>query len=148
MQQIDLITCNPKRNQVVTSSPGKCNLPSFLQQQTSLPFSAFFSYQDAQVLVWRVYPFTKTMLAVMMSFSVLTHPSHMVTSLDRLCMAANNHETASFSTIVYSLLDTSQLPHTCKIMVKMAGIQAIKDTVNGGCSQTGLHTSLTQTFSS
>lgn len=69
--------------------------------------SHFFS--DNVIKVWRVYPFVQEALAPLMSFFCAHLPLHMTMIKTNLCVAFQDHATATYSVVMYNLRDRSKL---------------------------------------
>lgn len=68
-----------------------------------------YSLSDEHVLIWRVYPYTNhDCLVIMMSFNVIGVPAHIAVLPDRLCIAVNDNDKASYALTIYSLGNISE----------------------------------------
>ena len=67
-----------------------------------------FSISDNVIKVWRVYPFVQEALAPLMSFFCAHLPLHMTMIKTHLCVAFQDHATATYSIVMYNLRDRSK----------------------------------------
>ena len=65
---------------------------------------------DNIIKVWRLYPFAQEALAPLMSFYCGHTPSFMTTIKSSMGVAFQDPSTATFSVVLYSLPDKSELP--------------------------------------
>ena len=70
-----------------------------------------FYILDNVIKVWRVYPFVQEALAPLMSFFCAHLPLHMTMIKTHLCVAFQDHATATYSIVMYNLRDRSKYPH-------------------------------------
>ncbi|XP_060556270.1 WD repeat-containing protein 97-like [Ruditapes philippinarum] len=61
--------------------------------------------KDNVIKVWRVYPFVQEALAPLMSFFCAHLPLHMTMIKTNLCVAFQDHATATYSVVMYNLRD-------------------------------------------
>ncbi|XP_052231228.1 WD repeat-containing protein 97-like isoform X3 [Dreissena polymorpha] len=64
--------------------------------------------KDNVIKVWRVYPFVQEALAPLMSFFCAHLPLHMTMIKTNLCVAFQDHATATYSVVMYNLRDRSK----------------------------------------
>ncbi|KAL3860750.1 hypothetical protein ACJMK2_010825 [Sinanodonta woodiana] len=67
--------------------------------------------KDNIIKVWRVYPFAHEALAPLMSFYCAHLPQHMTMIKTNLCVAFQDHSTATFSIVIYNLKDRNRFDH-------------------------------------
>ena len=123
---MSLISCNAKKNQVISAATGRlvdCILLycGDLLKTLSVPSTALLLiHSDNLVHVWRLYPHVEEVLSLMMSFSAASVPSLMVATPERLCVACNNHQLTTYCIDMYNLSDQSMCdrPSTEKDVVK------------------------------
>ena len=110
---MSLISCNTKKNQVISAATGRlvdCILLycGDLLKTLSVPSTALLLiHSDNLVHVWRLYPHVEEALSLMMSFSAASVPSLMVATPERLCVACNNHQLTTYCIDMYNLSDQS-----------------------------------------
>lgn len=61
--------------------------------------------KDNIIKVWRLYPFAEEALAPMMSFYCAHTPVHMTMLKTNLCVAFQDHATATYNIVIYNLKD-------------------------------------------
>ena len=89
----------------------KCGLKSYLvhinlhKALCRSPFYTFFHVRIADniIKIWRVYPYAQEALTPLMSFFCAHLPVHMVVLKTKLCVAFEDHGTATYSVIVHNL---------------------------------------------
>lgn len=67
-----------------------------------------FSPPDNIIKVWRLYPFAEEALAPLMSFYCAHTPVHMTMLKTNLCVAFQDHATATYNIVIYNLKDRSK----------------------------------------
>ncbi|XP_059170361.1 WD repeat-containing protein 97-like isoform X2 [Physella acuta] len=67
--------------------------------------------KDNIIKIWRVYPFAEEALAPVLSFYCAHTPSHMSVVKTNLCVAFQDISTATYSIVLYNLLDNSRNDH-------------------------------------
>ncbi|XP_052816853.1 uncharacterized protein LOC128243253 isoform X2 [Mya arenaria] len=65
--------------------------------------------KDNVIKVWRVYPFVQEALAPLMSFFCAHLPLHMTMIKTNLCVAFQDHATATYSIVMYNLRDRKKI---------------------------------------
>ncbi|XP_053401290.1 WD repeat-containing protein 97-like isoform X3 [Mercenaria mercenaria] len=65
--------------------------------------------KDNVIKVWRVYPFVQEALAPLMSFFCAHLPLHMTMIKTNLCVAFQDHATATYSVVMYNLRDRKKI---------------------------------------
>ncbi|XP_062569311.1 WD repeat-containing protein 97-like isoform X2 [Saccostrea cucullata] len=63
--------------------------------------------KDNIIKVWRLYPFAEEALAPLMSFYCAHTPVHMTMLKTNLCVAFQDHATATYNIVIYNLKDRS-----------------------------------------
>ncbi|WAR11385.1 WDR97-like protein [Mya arenaria] len=76
--------------------------------------------KDNVIKVWRVYPFVQEALAPLMSFFCAHLPLHMTMIKTNLCVAFQDHATATYSIVMYNLRDRSEEGMKAKLVVDEA----------------------------
>lgn len=65
-------------------------------------------HADNIIKVWRLYPFAEEALAPLMSFYCAHTPVHMTMLKTNLCVAFQDHATATYNIVIYNLKDRSK----------------------------------------
>ena len=67
-----------------------------------------FSPSDPTLCVWEVSPHSGEKLSILTSFCLASPPSLLVATHDRLCVARNNHELASYTLDMFNITERGE----------------------------------------